>query len=61
MAKDAFGNFVAAPLANQAQDAALEATGLDGIANQVPRLALLLCRICCTPAAGSAGCLLLSP
>ncbi|EFN58545.1 expressed protein [Chlorella variabilis] len=38
MAKDAFGNFVAAPLANQAQDAALEATGLDGIANQLGSL-----------------------
>lgn len=35
MAKDAFSNFVATPLTNQAQDTVLEATGLDGVANQV--------------------------
>ncbi len=35
LAKDAFSNFVAQPLTNQAQDAVLGATGLDGVANQV--------------------------
>lgn len=35
LAKDAFSNYVATPLTNQAQDTVLEATGLDGIANQV--------------------------
>ncbi|KAL4420755.1 hypothetical protein ABPG75_010411 [Micractinium tetrahymenae] len=38
LAKDAFSNFVATPLTNQAQDTVLEATGLDGIANQMGSL-----------------------
>ncbi|PSC74436.1 domain precursor [Micractinium conductrix] len=35
VAKDAFSNYVAMPLANQAQDQVLQATGLQGVANQL--------------------------
>lgn len=35
LAKDAFSNFVAAPLADQAQGQVLQATGLSGVANQL--------------------------
>jgi hypothetical protein len=35
LVKDVFSNFVATPLVGKAQDAALEATGLDGLAGKV--------------------------